>query len=67
MTDKKFKWVGDPMDNQIKAARKAWNKPMFALFHEMGTGKTYTAIHLAKFRYLAGQITHLLVVCPSTI
>lgn len=39
----------------------------FALFHEMGTGKTYTAINLAAARFLREQINGLVVICPTPV
>lgn len=39
----------------------------FGLFHEMGTGKTYTTINLAAARYLKKQIGFLIVICPTPI
>lgn len=55
------------MGHQTVALRKAWPKREFALFHEMGTGKTFTTINLAAARYLAGQIDGLVVICPTPI
>lgn len=56
-----------PMEHQVTALRLAWRKAEFALFHEMGTGKTFTTINLAAARYLKGQIDSLVVICPTPI
>jgi len=55
------------MGHQLVALRKAYRLKEYALFHEMGTGKTYTAINLAAARYLAGLIDALVVICPTPI
>jgi SNF2 family DNA or RNA helicase len=55
------------MGHQLVALRKAYKPPEYALFHEMGTGKTYTAINLAAARYQAGLIDALVVICPTPI
>jgi len=55
------------MGHQLVALRKAYKPPEYALFHEMGTGKTYTAINLAAARYEAGLIDALVVICPTPI
>lgn len=55
------------MGHQVVALRRAWPLKTFALFHEMGTGKTYTTINLAAARYINGQINALVVICPTPI
>jgi len=55
------------MGHQLVALRKAWTPLEYALFHEMGTGKTYTAINLAAARFKAGLIDALIVICPTPI
>jgi SNF2 family DNA or RNA helicase len=62
-----FEFKQPPMGHQLVALRRAWNKNEYALFHEMGTGKTFTAINLAAARYGAGQINALVVICPTPI
>jgi SNF2 family DNA or RNA helicase len=56
-----------PMDHQVSGLRRAWKKTEFALFWEMGTGKTFTAINLAIGRYQKQQIDSLIVICPTPI
>ena len=55
------------MGHQTVALRRAWPLKEFALFHEMGTGKTFTTINLAAARYINGQINALVVICPTPI
>jgi hypothetical protein len=37
---KKYKFKTKPFDHQITALDKSWDKKVYALFMEMGTGKT---------------------------
>lgn len=62
-----FEFKHPPMGHQLVALRKAWPSREFAFFHEMGTGKTYTAINLAAARKQQGQIDALVVICPTPI
>lgn len=62
-----FPYKAEPMSNQVAAMKRAWGKREFALFHEMGTGKTFTSINLAAGRYLKDQINAVLVICPTPI
>lgn len=55
------------MGHQTVALRKAWKPKEFALFHEMGTGKSFTAINLAAARYKADLIDALVIICPTPI
>ncbi len=62
-----FAYKVPPMGHQLVALRKAYKPPEYALFHEMGTGKTYTAINLAAARYKSGLIDALIVICPTPV
>jgi SNF2 family DNA or RNA helicase len=62
-----FPFKAPPMGHQLVALRKAWSKREFSLFHEMGTGKTFTTINLAAARYRAGQIDGLIIICDTPI
>lgn len=56
-----------PMTHQREAMKAAWKHNSFALFMDMGTGKTYVAVNLAAARFLKDQIDALLVICPTSI
>jgi len=62
-----FLYKMPPMSNQVAAMRKAWGKRGYALFHEMGTGKTYTTINLAGGYKLKEMITGVIIICPTPI
>jgi SNF2 family DNA or RNA helicase len=55
------------MSHQREALKRAWKRTEYALFHDMGTGKTFTAINLASARFLKDQIQALVVLCPTPI
>lgn len=60
-------YKSDPMEHQVVGLRRAWRKRSFALFWEMGTGKTFTTVNLAAARYNKDQIDSLLIICPTPI
>ena len=62
-----YRFKNKPMDHQIEALNKAWGKPAFALFMEMGTGKTFTAINWSCALIMDAQAQGLLVICPTSI
>jgi SNF2 family DNA or RNA helicase len=62
-----FEFVVPPMGHQTVALRRAWPLREFALFHEMGTGKTFTTINLAAARFQKGQINGLVIICDTPI
>ena len=66
MSDHPYKTY-QPMAHQLDAMKSAWGVKNFALFAEMGVGKTFIAINLAVARHRAGQINALIVVCPTAI
>lgn len=56
-----------PMEHQTRMLDLSWGKPASAWFAKMGTGKTFTAIHLAMAYWIAGEIDAVVIVCPSTL
>lgn len=56
-----------PMSQQSAALDAAYGNKGYALFMEMGTGKTFTALHLAQCYFMEGAIDQLQVVCPVSI
>ncbi len=56
-----------PMAHQAKALDLAWAKDEFALFMEMGTGKTWIAIQWLMGHILVNQVQRILVVCPASV
>lgn len=62
-----FPYRVPPMDHQVEALRVGYPQRAFALFHEMGCGKTFTTINIAAARRHIGSISGLLVICPTPI
>ena len=56
-----------PMEHQNRMLDLAWGLPACAWFAKMGTGKTFTAIHLSFARWIAGEIDAVVIICPSTL
>lgn len=62
-----FVFTGTPYAHQREALERFWDKPAAALFHEMGTGKSYTVIHNAAALYEANEIDLLVVIAPKGV
>ena len=60
-----YKFKTKPYEHQSDALKKCWNKESFAVFAEMGTGKTKIALDNACILYNKGKINRLLVVAPK--
>ena len=62
-----YKFKTDPYKHQTDALRKCWDKESFAIFAEMGTGKTKIALDNACILYNQGKIDRLLVIAPKGV
>tara|TARA_R100001440_G_scaffold54015_2_gene73835 strand:- start:589 stop:2052 length:1464 start_codon:yes stop_codon:yes gene_type:complete len=60
-----YKFKTKPFEHQKDALKRCWNKKAFAIFAEMGTGKTKIALDNACILYNKGRIDRLLVVAPK--
>ncbi len=57
-----------PWDHQLKAINTAKDRRYFALFFEMGTGKTMTAINILRHWFMQdGYIKNSLILCPPIV
>ena len=57
-----------PWAHQVEAIERAAMLPYFALFFEMGTGKTGTAINILRAKSnLAGQVLKTIIFCPPIV
>lgn len=52
---------------QDDVVRRAILSPSYALFIEMGLGKTIMALSIAFLRVLKGEVNRILILCPKTI
>jgi len=55
------------LPHQIAAFEKLRHLKVGALYMEMGTGKTRTALELIALRYDAGKVDHVLCLCPCSV
>jgi len=62
-----YKFKTKPFDHQLKALKKSWNKPYFAYFMEMGTGKSKVLIDNISMLYDQGKINGALIVAPKGV
>ena len=60
-----YKFKTEPYEHQKDALKKCYDKEAFAIFAEMGTGKTKIALDNACILYNRGKIDRLLVVAPK--
>lgn len=67
MDIQRYKFKLPPYKHQQDALNKSWNQPEFALFAEMGTGKSKILIDNAAILYDKGSITGMLVVAPKGV
>ena len=65
MLDYKFKTK--PYDHQKEIWEKSWQEIYYALFAEMGTGKSKIAIDTIGALYLTGKIDTVLVLAPKGV
>ncbi len=56
-----------PFDHQLKGIKALVENPIFALFDEMGIGKTKQVIDAAQLLFEEGKIHQVLVVAPAAV
>jgi len=56
-----------PYEHQLQALKKSWDKPSYAYFMEMGTGKSKVLIDEIAGLYLRGKITGALIIAPKGV
>jgi len=67
MKIKNYKFKTKPYAHQIKALELSWNKPYFAYFMEMGTGKSKVLIDNIAMLYDSGKINGVLIISPKGV
>jgi len=63
----KYKFQTEPYAHQLSVLKDSWAADYYALFMEMGTGKTKVAIDNMAVLYEAGRINAVLVVAPKGV
>jgi hypothetical protein len=56
-----------PKKHQYEAFAFCMNLDKSALWLDLGLGKTYTSIMVARFRHYKNQVNRVLIVCPKSI
>ena len=62
-----YKFKTKPYKHQITALEKSWNKPVYAFFMEMGTGKTKVLIDNLSMLYDKGAVDGALIIAPKGV
>jgi SNF2 family DNA or RNA helicase len=62
-----YKFKTKPYDHQVKALEMSWDRPYFAYFMEMGTGKSKVLIDNISMLYDNGKINGVLIVAPKGV
>ena len=63
----KYKFRTKPFEHQQKALDDSWSADYYALFMEMGTGKSKVAIDTIGMLYQARKISAALIVAPKGV
>lgn len=62
-----YRFKTNPFNHQRKALDWLWGLSRYAIFAEMGTGKTKIAIDLSAARFMTGEIDSWVVFCPNSV
>ncbi len=62
-----YKFKTKPYAHQLKALEMSWDKEVFALFMEMGTGKSKVLIDNISMLYDKGKINGAVIVAPKGV
>ena len=62
-----YKFKTKPYGHQLTALEKSWQKKVYALFMEMGTGKTKVAIDNLAMLYDKGKVNGALIIAPKGV
>ena len=63
----RYKFKLEPYEHQLTALRKSWNKTEYALFMDMGTGKSKVLIDNMCVLYDRGKISGALIIAPKGV
>ena len=62
-----YKFKTKPYEHQLKALEMSWDRPYFAYFMEMGTGKSKVLIDNISMLYDNGKINGVLIIAPKGV
>tara|TARA_R110001583_G_scaffold22340_4_gene83826 strand:- start:708 stop:2147 length:1440 start_codon:yes stop_codon:yes gene_type:complete len=63
----RYKFKYQPYKHQLDALEKSWDKDFFALFMDMGTGKSKVLIDTISMLYDKGKIDSALIIAPKGV
>jgi|TARA_R110001583_G_scaffold387_10_gene3554 SNF2 family DNA or RNA helicase len=63
----RYKFKYKPYEHQLEALKKSWDKPHYALFMDMGTGKSKVLIDNIAMLYDKGEIDSALIIAPKGV
>ena len=63
----KYKFKNKPYKHQLTALDKSWDKDEYALFMEMGTGKSKVLIDNIAMLYDKGKINSAIIIAPKGV
>ena len=63
-----MRYLVEPWKHQLEAIERAKDMPGYALFFEMGAGKSGTAVNILRHKFMKhGRILRTLVLCPPAV
>jgi len=62
-----YKFKTKPYGHQVTALEKSWQKKVYALFMEMGTGKTKVTLDNLAMLYDKGKVNGALIIAPKGV
>ena len=62
-----FKFKTEPYQHQLDVFNRFKDKDYFALFCDMGIGKTKMALDIAAYKYSIGEINAVLILAPNNV
>ena len=63
----RYKFKHKPYEHQLEALTRSWNKPYYALFMDMGTGKSKVLIDTIAMLYDKGELDSALIIAPKGV
>ena len=63
----RFEFKTQPYDHQRKALKDSWSAEYYALFMEMGTGKSKVTVDNIAILYEAGKLNAALIIAPKGV
>ena len=64
---KNYKFKTEPYNHQLEALEKSWDRKTYALFMEMGTGKSKVLVDNIAILYDRGLIRGAVIVAPKGV